>query len=107
MWNSQDGTIFHLDAYNGVTQITSSVIEAPSTKILVPKNIKFNNAEYESPVNLSYGYKTAVSATLDVKYTKLATGGDWTVKSSASWITTDLDGKGWTEVSAADYFNWD
>jgi hypothetical protein len=108
--NSDDpntGTsIFNLNAWDGLTQLTPSVIEG-STKISVPKSIKFNNAMGSSDINLSRGYKTTVSATLDSNYTKLATGNDWTVAIAASWITTDLDGKGWSEVSVADYFNWD
>jgi hypothetical protein len=103
--NSSDD-FFRLDAWDGVTQLTSSVIESPNTKIPVPKNIKFGSAEAESEINLSYGYKTAVSAMIDSKYTKLANDNNWSVRVAAVMVISDLEEKGWSVESAAEYFNW-
>jgi hypothetical protein len=97
-------TFFNLDAWNGLTQITSSVIKATATKMSVPKNIKFNVAEAYSETDLTIAYKTAVSVVLNSNYTKLANNDNLQVKSAAALITADLDAKGWSKVSAADYF---
>jgi hypothetical protein len=102
-----ENRIFELDVWDGLTQITSSVIDNANTKILVPKNVKFNNGEASVDMNLLWSYKAATSAKLDSKYTKSSNGGGLKVKGAAALIAADLIDKKYTAVTAKEFFTWD